>query len=177
VKHLFKLTAFASIVLSSLAFAQVLAPKPSDELKKLDYFIGTWTLEGEFKSGILGPAEKVSGSDRYEWMEGGYFLAGHSDFKSADGSGSSLAVIGYNPQDGIYTYDAFNSMGDAEHAKGSLSADTWIWTARARIGTKDTQSRYLVKMLSPTSYSFQYLMSDDGYSWVTVMEGKATKVK
>jgi hypothetical protein len=176
-KHLFKLTAFACMVLSSLAFPQVSAPKPGEELKKLEYFIGTWTLEGEFKAGILGPAEKVSGTDRYEWMEGGYFLAGHSNFKSADGTGSSLAVIGYNPGDGIHTYDAFNSMGDAEHAKGSLNADTWIWTARAKIGTKDTQSRYLVKMLSPTSYSFQYLMSDDGYSWTTIMQGKAAKVK
>ena len=176
-KHLFKLTAFACMVLSSLAFRQVSAPKPGEELKRLEDFIGTWTLEGEFKAGILGPAEKVSGTDRYEWMEGGYFLAGHSNFKSADGTGSSLAVIGYNPGDGIYTYDAFNSMGDAEHAKGSLNADTWIWTAGAKIGTKDTQSRYLVKMLSPTSYSFQYLMSDDGYSWTTIMQGKAAKVK
>lgn len=176
-KHLFKLTAFACIVLSSLAFSQVSAPKPGDELKKLDYFIGTWTLEGEFKSGMLGPAEKVSGTDRYEWMDGGFFVAGHSDFKSADGTGSSLAVIGYNPVDRIYTYDAFNSMGDAEHAKGSLSFDTWIWTARAKIGSKDTQSRFVVKVLSPTSYSFQHLMSEDGYTWTTVIEGKATKVK
>lgn len=116
-KHLFKLTAFACMVLSSLAFRQVSAPKPGEELKRLEDFIGTWTLEGEFKAGILGPAEKVSGTDRYEWMEGGYFLAGHSNFKSADGTGSSLSVIGYNAGDGIYTYDAFNSMGDAEHAK------------------------------------------------------------
>jgi hypothetical protein len=177
VKYLFQLTSFVFIVLSSLAFTQVSALKPAAELKKLDYFVGTWTLEGEFKPGAMGPAEKVSGTDRYEWMEGGFFLAGHSDFKSADGNGSSLAVMGYNTQDGIYTYDSFNSMGDAEHAKGSLSADTWIWTAHAKIGTKDTQSRYVVKVLSPTWYSFQHLMSEDGYTWTTVIEGKATKVK
>ncbi len=176
-KQSFKMIALACILLSGLGFAQVSAPQPSAELKKLDYFVGTWNLEGEFKAGTMGPAEKVSGTDRYEWMVGDFFLAGHSDFKSAAGVGSSLAVMGYSALDGIYTYDAFNSMGDVEHAKGSLNADTWIWTAHAKIGSKDTQSRYLVKVLSPTSYSFQYLMSDDGFTWTTVLEGKASKAK
>ncbi len=173
----FKLLAFAFLLLTNHVFAQASAPQPSPELKKLDYFVGTWTLEGDFKAGAMGLAEKVTGSDRYEWMDGGFFLTGHSDFKSADGTGSSLALIGYDPQDRIYTYDAFNSMGDAEHAKGSFSLDTWIWTARFKIGLKDTQSRYLVKVLSPTSYEFKHLMSEDGFTWTTIIEGKASKVK
>jgi len=173
-KRLFKVMCTCAL-LGGLLVAQASAPKPPAELKKLDYFVGTWTLEGDFRPGMMGPAEKVTGIDRYEWMDGGFFLAGHSEFKSAEGNGSSLAVMGYNPLDGIYTYDAFNSMGDVEHAKGSLSDDTWIWTAHARIGTKKTQSRYLVKVLSPTSYSFQYLMSEDGFTWAIVLEGKASK--
>jgi len=31
--------------------------------------------------------------------------------------------------------------------------------------------------MSPTSYSFQYVMSEDGINWTTVMEGIANKVK
>jgi hypothetical protein len=119
-------------------------------------------LEGEFKPGPLGPGGRITGTDRHEWMEGGCFLAGHSDFKSSEGDGSSLAVMGYNPQGGVYTYDAYNSIGDAEHAKGVLFPETWIWTAHVKVGSKDTQSRFLIKMLTAASYSFQYVMSEDG---------------
>lgn len=49
--------------------------------------------------------------------------------------------------------------------------------AHAKLGPKDNQSRFLIKMLPPTSYSFQYGTSEDGIKWTTVMEGKASKVK
>ena len=32
-----------------------------------------------------------------------------------------------------------------------------------------------MKVVSPTSYTFKYEMSQDGTSWTTVMDGKATK--
>src|SRR5215472_12408176 len=34
--------------------AQTETPKPAPELKKLDYFVGTWTADGELKPGPLG---------------------------------------------------------------------------------------------------------------------------
>jgi hypothetical protein len=85
--------------------------------------------------------------------------------------------MGYNLQDSVYTYDSYNSVGDAEHATGRISSDTWIWAAHAKIGRKNTQSRFLMKPLSSSSYSFQYVMSEDGATWTTVMEGTASKVK
>jgi hypothetical protein len=167
----------AFLLLNSLIFAQVSQSKPGPELKRLDYFVGTWTLEGDFKPGPMGPGGKVIGTDRYEWLEGGFFLVMHSNFKSSEGDGSSLGVMGYNPQDSVYTYDSYASVGDAEHATGTISSDTWIWAAHAKIGRKNTQSRFLMKPMSPTSYSFQYVMSEDGINWTTVMEGIANKVK
>ena len=164
------------IILSNISLAQS-TNKPAGELRKLDYFVGTWVVEGEFKDGVMGPSGKITGTDRYEWMPGGYFLALHSDFKSPEEDGAILAIVGYDKQNDIYTYYAFSSKGDVQQAKGTLHSDTWIWIGHARLGGKDTQSRFLVKMLNPTCYSFQFVTSEDGISWTTVLEGKANKVK
>lgn len=174
-KYLFQTTLLFCIFCAHSTFSQVPGPKPPSELRKLDYFVGTWSIEAEYKA--EDSAEKVTGTDRYEWMPGGFFLASHSEFKASDSEGSSLAIMGYSPEDETYTYDVFTSMGDIEHAKGNLQGDTWVWTAHARIGSKDTQSRFLLKILSPSSYTFQFVTTDDGLSWTKVLDGKASKVK
>jgi hypothetical protein len=35
--------------------------------------------------------------------------------------------------------------------------------------------RYIETILSPTSYTIKFEMSQDGNTWSTVMDGKATK--
>jgi hypothetical protein len=44
-------------------------------------------------------------------------------------------------------------------------------------GPKDTQSRFLIRMLTQFLIRFQYVMSEDGITWSTAMEGNARKVK
>jgi hypothetical protein len=58
---------------------------------------------------------------------------------SDEGDGSSLAVMGYNPQDGIYANDPYNGIADAEHAKGVLNSETWIWTLTPRLAPRTTR--------------------------------------
>ena len=168
------LTLLAAIALS--AQAQMQMPKPSPELKKLDYFTGSWTMEGDMKPGPMGPGGKWSGTEHMKWMEGGFFLVSQSGFKSESmGSASGTAYMGYNEDDKMFTYDAFNTMGEAEHAKGTLDGDNWTWTSEDKMGGQTYKSRYSMKILSPTSYTMKYEMSQDGTNWNTVMEGKATK--
>lgn len=45
----------SAFILSTSAMAQTEAPKPAPELKKLDMFAGSWTLDGNMKSGPMGP--------------------------------------------------------------------------------------------------------------------------
>jgi hypothetical protein len=153
------------------------APKPGPELKKLEYFVGTWTMDGDMKPGPMGPGGKMIGTDRIAWMDGGFFLTSHSDFKSAMGNGTGLAVMGYNADEKVYTYDEYNSVGDAEHSKGTVDGDTWTWTSDQKMGGQSMKSRFIMKVLSPASYSFKYEISPDGTNWSTVMDGKATKSK
>ena len=165
----------ACLLLGAFAAAQMGPPTPAPELKKLDYFVGTWTLDGDMKPGPFGPGGKMTETEKVEWMQGNFFLVIHSDFKSAMGNGMGMAYMGYNPEDKVYTYDAFNSMGEAEHSKGTLSGYTWTWTSEDKMGGKIMKGRFTIKELSATSYSFKFEMAGEDGNYASMMEGKATK--
>jgi hypothetical protein len=157
------------------AVAQMEMPKPAPELKKLDYFVGTWTTEGDIKPSSMGAGGKWTGSEHYEWMEGGFFLTGHAEYSGPEGKAKGPAFLGYDSNDKMFTYDSFNSMGEAEHSKGNVNGDTWTYTSDEKMGGQSFKARYSMKILSPTSYTMKFEMSQDGTNWMTVMEGKATK--
>ena len=108
-------------------------------------------------------------------MDGGFFLTMHSEFKGTMGSGSGMAYMGYDPDKKVYTYDEFNSMGEAEHSTGTVDGDTWTWNSEEHMGGNMVKARFIMKTLSPTSYTFKFEMSPNGSNWSTVMDGKATK--
>lgn len=125
--------------------------------------------------GPWDPAGKMTMTEHNEWMDGGFFLISHSEFKTAMGNGSAVSFMGYNPEEKVYTYDEFNSMGEATHSKRTLEGDTWSWTSDEKMGGQVIKGRFSMKVLSPASYSFKFEMSSDGATWTTVMDGKATK--
>jgi uncharacterized protein DUF1579 len=167
----------AVVLIAVFASAQMTPPKPGPELKRLDYFAGTWTLQGDMKPSEFGPGGKMTESERSEWMQGGFFLVSHVDFKSAMGDGTGLAIMGYNPDEEVYTYDAFNSWGEGEHAKGSVSGDTWSWLSEDKMMGKPTKTRFTMKEGSPDAYTFKFEMAGPDGVWKTVMDGTATKKK
>jgi hypothetical protein len=167
----------AWLVLLAAALAQTEMPKPGPEHKKLDMFAGAWTLEGDMKPGAMGPGGKVTENEKCEWMEGGFFLVCHAEFKSAMGNGSGISLMGYSGDDKAYTYREFNSFGEFMDSKGSFEGDTWTWTGEEKMGGMVMKGRFTMKISSPTSYTFTSEMSEDGTKWSTVMDGKATKGK
>jgi hypothetical protein len=96
-------------------------PKPGPEVQKLAYFVGNWKEEG--KSTAHGMAGPVSSTQKWEWVSGGFFIVGHSDNKSPVGDFKIMAVLGYDPETKMYTYNAFDSWGELITAKGNVSGD------------------------------------------------------
>jgi hypothetical protein len=166
-------TLFFGITL--LTRAQMEEPKPAPELKKLDYFVGTWAAEGDMKSGPMGPGGKFTGTNHVQWMDGAFFLVTHSQFNGAMGKGTETAYMGYDSNDKMYTYDSFNSLGEADHAKGNVEGDTWTWQSETRMGPQTMKGRLIIKVRSATAYNFKFETSPDGTTWNTVLEGKDTK--
>jgi hypothetical protein len=166
---------FVALLTASLASAQMEAPKPGPELKKLDVFAGSWTLDGTIKPHTGEPGGAMTETEKCEWQQGNFFLVCNSDYKGTMGSGVGLSVMGYSPDDKAYTYREFNSYGEFDDSRGTLAGDTWIWTSDEKMGGMTMKGRFIMKVTSPTSYNFTFDMSQDGTKWDTVMEGKATK--
>jgi hypothetical protein len=163
-----------SIVATS-APAQMPMTKPAPELSKLDFLAGSWTTETDMKAGPMGPGGKITATGEAQWMEGKFFLVMHSKFTGVMGDGTAMAAMGYDPEKKVYTYNDYDSMGQAGRSTGTVDGDNWTWTSDENMGGQTFKGRYTMKVLSPTSYTFKYEMSKDGTSWTTMMDGKATK--
>ncbi len=175
-KRVLAVLAVATSMLPMMVHAQApQMPKPGPEVKKLDYFAGTWKTDGEAKPSPYGPGGKTSGTDHNEWMPGCFFLVTHSEFNTPEGEAKGLAIMGYKADDKLYTYHEFDSTGETVSATGTVQGDTWTWQSEDKMGGKIVKGRYTVNVLSPTSYSFKFESASDTGEWNTVMEGKATK--
>ena len=168
-----------SVILAATAVsvsAQMGPPAPAPELKKLDFMAGNWSSEGTMNPGPGMPGGKFTFTSHAEWMDGNYFLVEHSDMDlGAMGKGKELAILGYDSDKKVYTYHAFNSMGEAEDSTGTVDGDTWTWTSDEHMNGMTMKGRFTMKVLSPTSYTMKFELSPDGTKWMTGMEGKATK--
>jgi hypothetical protein len=173
-------TVFAFLVTAcvslSLAGPRPQMATPGPEAKRLGYFVGKWRGEGEMKPSPFGQGGKYTESEDVEWMPGGFFVLIHSDEKTPIGNGKTLMILGYNSEKKTYTFNAFDSMGQAETATGTVEGDTWTWVSDSVMGGKPVKTRFTMKELSPTSYSTKFEMSADGGAWTTIMEGKTNKL-
>jgi hypothetical protein len=167
----------AWMALGAAALAQMELPKPGPEHKKLDMFAGSWILDGDMKPGPMGQGGKMTETEKCEWMDGGFFIVCHADFKSSMGDGTGLTIMGYSADDKAYTYREFNSWGEFTDSKGSVDGDTWTWTNDEKMGNMTMKGRFTMKVASSTAYNFSFEMSEDGTKWTMVMDGKATKAK
>lgn len=173
------LTAFVvcCALLTAVSLQAQAPPPPAAELQKLDFLTGHWTSEGTYTAGPPGtPSTKWSAITDTEWMDGKYFLVEHSDMDLGPmGKGKQLVVMGYDSDNKVYTHVAFDSMGEAEKSTGTVNGDTWTWTGDEHKGGQTMKGRFTEKVLSPTSYTMKFELSQDGTSWMTAMEGTATK--
>jgi Protein of unknown function (DUF1579) len=153
-------------------------PKPAPEVSKLDYFVGRWIVGGTIFPGPWGAGGKFGWTDTTEWMAGEFFVVGHWYFTmpaELGGDGEELFVMGYDASRSVYTFDAFSSQGLHQVSTGRIDGDTWIWDSEGIQANTLVKQRMIMKMLSPTRYTLKLEISSDDASWMTFMEGTATK--
>ena len=153
------------------------AAKPGPEQERLGYFVGKWKAEGEVKAGPMGPGGKFTSSDDCEWFEGNYSVVCHSEGTMPTGSMKSIGILGYSPEEKVYTYYGVDNSGMTMSSvpKGTVKGDTWTYYDKGTMGGKPYRSRVTIKELSPTSYSFTMDMQGPGGKWMPMMESKNTK--
>ena len=165
------------VVFAAAAMAQTESAKPGPELKKLDLFVGTWTLDGNIKPGMMGPGGSMTENQKCEWMDRGFYVVCNSEYKSSMGKGVILSVAGYSDEDKTFTYREFDGSGAFADARGTLDGNPWVWLGVYKTGGITLKSRFTMTITSATSYDFLFEVSQDGTKWMTFMDGKATKAK
>lgn len=155
------------------------APKPGPEHERLGYFVGKWKAQGEVKPGPMGPGGKLTASDTCEWFEGRFSVVCHSEGRGPTGPSKSIGIIGYSPEEKVYTYYGVDnsSMTMASVPKGTVKGDTWTYTDEGTMGGQKFKSRVTIKELSPTEYTFRMEMQGPDGKWMPMVESKNSKVQ
>jgi hypothetical protein len=146
-------------------------PKPGPEHKKLEYFLGKWTLESEIKANEFVPAGKGVSTETGTLGPGGFYVESRNESQS----GTRLAIISYDSHAKVYTSYYANSAGLVGIATGTVNGNTWTWMVEDKYAGKSVKGRTTVTILSPTQQTSKYEMADGKGGYTTIVEGKATK--
>lgn len=150
-------------------------PQPTQQQQMMNYFAGDWTLTGTTKISPKSPAAPFTGTEHGAWVPGGFFLESHSVTKGPMGNVHGTRVMEYNANDKVYTYNAYNSLGEHIMAVGKVQGDTWVWNSEEKLNGIIVKGRYTVTFVSPNSYSFTSEVQKPGGGWDTVSQGTATR--
>ncbi len=154
-----------------LAQAPPAPPKPGPEHKKLEYFVGKWTVESEIKANEFVPAGKTVGTETDTLGPGGFYVERRSEGQL----GTTLEIITWDSHAKVYTAYYANSAGMVGGATGSVNGNTWTWMVEDKFAGIAVKGRLTMTMLSPTQCTSKYEMADGKGAYTTISEGKATK--
>ena len=154
-----------------LAQAPPAPPTPGPEHKKLEYFLGKWTVEGEIKANAFVPAGKTVSTETATLGLGGFYV----ESRNEGPSGTRLAIIGYDSHAKVYTSYYANSVGMVGVGTGTVNGNTWTWMVEDKYAGISIKGRTTVTVLSPTQQTIKYEMVDGKGGYATIVEGKVTK--
>jgi uncharacterized protein DUF1579 len=153
-------------------------PKPGPEVLKLGYYVGTWEGHGETEGGPLGPAGKLSSKMTCEWFAGGFQVVCRGEETGPTGKREFLNIKSYDEKTKSYTEYAISSLGESEHSLGgSLVGDKLTYISDVGEGDKTAKIRYTEEHVSPVLLTYKAEAALGGGPWMTIAEGKITKVK
>ncbi len=109
----------------------------NNRLDLLSPYIGKWKTEGLTRSGGI-----ITGTDTYEWIEGGFFLTHKVEVSFNNKKVQSLEITHYDDMEDVFRSQSFDNEGnisistlkiyddiilifaDTERFKGNFKADT-----------------------------------------------------
>jgi hypothetical protein len=86
---------------------QAQLPVPDPALRRLDRFVGTWSMKGH----LVGSDEiTIRGQTTFRWRPGGFFLEQHGTLNFLGLDLDSLELIGYDPEAGNFPSTVFTNI-------------------------------------------------------------------
>jgi len=155
-----------------LAQAPPAPPKPGPEHKKLEYFVGKWTVEAEIKPNGYVPAGKTVGTETDTLGPGGFYVESRAEGGQLP---KRFGFMAYDSHAKVYTSYYASSVGLVGTGTGTVNGNTWTWMVEDKFAGEAVKGRTTITTLSPTQYTFKYEMADEKGGYTTILEGKATK--
>jgi len=85
-------------------------PTPDPALRRLDRFVGTWSMEGH----LIGSQDiTVRGQTTFRWLPGGFFLEQHNTLNFLGLEIDSLEMLGYDPETGTFPSTVYSNLSPA----------------------------------------------------------------
>jgi Protein of unknown function (DUF1579) len=78
---------------------QMQLPSPDPALRRLDRFVGTWSMEGHLPDSV---DIVIKGETTFRWLPGGFFLEQLFTMDFMGMQLNSLELIGYEPETGTF---------------------------------------------------------------------------
>lgn len=135
----------------------------------LSLFVGTWHTTGATRAATSASSERIDATDRYEWMEGRYFLLHHVDSRTPHAT-KALEIIGPAGPDGGFPTRGFDSDGQTFAFTYELDGRTF-----RNIGLNERFAGAFTE--DGETLSGTWGRSEDRRSWQPWMDIKLTKVR
>ncbi|MER5337043.1 DUF1579 family protein [Micromonospora sp. NPDC002717] len=151
-------------------------PQPDPALRRLDYLVGTWKLSGKTEAGPMGPPAELSGTETFEWLEGGFFLVHRWNCAMDLGPAGKVPDVGYeffdyDPETQKFRTHYFSSFGpynaEQSHYIGDFEDDKLVLVGPAKYIRKLNEDGTI-------SYDCDFPLPDG--NWVPFMHATLTKV-
>ena len=101
---------------------------PAAGHKLLTMFVGEWNVAGHQLESRVGPAAEISGTERFEWLEGGFFLVHHFDARVGGVPAVCIEVTGFDAAGGTYGTHTFYNNGQRADWQMVERDGTWTLT-------------------------------------------------
>ena len=142
--------------------------EPVEGLRSLDVLVGKWNVTLEFKS---DPANRGTGWESYEWMDGGFFLVGRFDRTfSKEKSHTGMTIFGADVTGKNCLGHFFDNQGNSRIYDVSLRDGVFKLTGK--------WERYSGQVSEDgTTISGTWEQSKDGIDWEYLCDITQTKAE
>lgn len=138
------------------------------EYEQLNKFVGEWKTVGEIPASNTTPEIKISGTDTYEWLPGGFFLLHRVDVLVGDDKNKTFEIIGFDKQKNLYTMQHYDNKGGSGFMTAYCNDGVWRFLGenlRFTGGFKEHDREF----------SGVWEQSSDGENWTHFMDIKLTR--
>ena len=149
---------------------------PGTEHKRLDVFVGNWSVEGQQYDGPFGPDAKIVAVESYEWLAGGFFLLRRLGGKLDSTEIACIEIIGFDESNQNYPRYTFYGNGKTNEWQSRETDDGWTVIGDSVMGDKSLKVRCTIVFSdSGKEMTSKWEYSGDGSEWKTFWDVKATK--